>query len=66
VRGFIFIFFIILITGCNTTRPPQKPKKNWAEIYKNELKIAQENDDINSWIFFWPEYKKELKASNLK
>ena len=33
---------------------------NWAEVYKNELKIARENNDIESWMFFWPEYLKEL------
>ena len=61
MRGFIFILFIILISGCNTANLPQKPEKNWVKIYKNELKIAQENNDIDAWIFFWPEYRKELK-----
>ena len=49
----------LLLISCNSIKIKQK-EMNWAEVYKNELKIARENNDIESWMFFWPEYLKEL------
>jgi hypothetical protein len=61
----ILPFFLLL--GCATLHNP-KPfdaklppsEKNWRPIYEHELKVAIENDDIEAWSFFWPEYLKEL------
>ncbi len=49
----------LLLISCNSIKIKQK-EMNWVEVYKNELKIARENNDIESWMFFWPEYLKEL------
>jgi len=64
VRGIFILLIIILCCGCSHTKKPQKQEKKWLKIYENELNIARENDDINAWIFFWPEYIKERKKNN--
>lgn len=40
--------------------------KNWASIYEKELKIAIENEDMQAFYFFWPEYLKELSIIKCK
>ena len=57
----VFLLIIILCCGCSHTKKPHKQEENWLKIYENELNVARENDDINAWIFFWPEYIKELQ-----
>jgi len=63
VRGLLFGFFIIT-SGCFQHQNHQIVEKNWLEIYRQELIIAKDNNDIDAWIFFWPEYKKELNKNN--
>lgn len=41
---------------------PEK-QKNWELIYQQELKIARQNNDIESLRFFWPEYLKEREKN---
>jgi len=58
VRGFLFI--VLFLSGCVTQKNEQKFNKNWKQIYAQELKIALENDDNEAFMFFWPEYLKEI------
>tara|TARA_A100001011_G_scaffold344144_1_gene378992 strand:+ start:213 stop:413 length:201 start_codon:yes stop_codon:yes gene_type:complete len=58
------LFFLL---GCVTTHKPQPSDtkfkdsdRNWVKVYEHELKVAIENDDIEAWMFFWPEYLKEI------
>jgi len=53
----ILPFFLLF--SCSSIKIEQK-EINWIKVYENELKIARENNDIESWMFFWPEYLKEL------
>jgi hypothetical protein len=64
VLRFLIFFFLF---GCATIHKPQPSDtkfkdtdRNWAKVYEHELKVAIENDDIHAWMFFWPEYLKEI------
>lgn len=68
MRGIFILLIIILCGSCVSHKTPapqdSEPPKNkidWLQVYEKELIIARENDDVNAWIFFWPEYLKELK-----
>ena len=59
----------ILLGGCIVldTPPPPKPQdtlfvetdRNWVEVYRHELAVALENNDLESMRFFFQELKKE-------
>lgn len=34
-------------------------ERNWAEVYREEMKIATENDDREAWHFFFYELVRE-------
>tara|TARA_B100000902_G_scaffold399837_1_gene472901 strand:+ start:3043 stop:3243 length:201 start_codon:yes stop_codon:yes gene_type:complete len=64
VLRFLPCFFLL---GCAITHNPQlldtkfkDADRNWAKVYEHELKVALENDDVEAWMFFWPEYLKEV------
>ena len=57
------LLFYILLSGCSISKNELKPKKDWSEIYAEELKIAVENEDHEAFMFFWPEYLKEKGKS---
>ena len=33
--------------------------RDWAQVYRMEIKIAVENDDLDAYNFFFEEYMKE-------
>jgi len=56
----------ILLGGCIVldTPPPQdtlfvETDRNWVEVYRHELAVALENNDLESMRFFFQELKKE-------
>jgi hypothetical protein len=55
VRGLIFCF---IFSGC-VTHSPDPVKTDWEAVYEHELEVAKENEDLQAWMFFWPEYLKE-------
>ena len=67
---------LILVCGCVTNHNPKpvdtkfdESKRNWVEIYQNEIKIAIENQDRDAYKFFMFELLKEkirLKKLNEK
>lgn len=66
-------WLLLLLTSCAPQRSPQSSdvffdpdQQNWLKIYSNELKSARDNNDMDAWMFFWPEYLKELKKQNQK
>jgi hypothetical protein len=57
---------LILLSGCVSHHNPKLSntqlddnKLNWVEIYRNEIKIAVENDDEPAYHFFLLEFFKE-------
>ncbi len=65
---------LLLLCGCVTTHSPQpldtkfdESKRDWAEVYKLEMKAAIENEDEGAYHFFFGEYMKvrieQYKAS---
>lgn len=57
---------LVFLCGCVTTHNPQpidtefnENDRDWIEIYRNEIKIAVENDDIDAYNFFMFEWLKE-------
>jgi|TARA_B110000305_G_scaffold242157_1_gene320509 hypothetical protein len=54
---------LILLCSCVVKHNP-KPidtnfnpsKRDWVEVYREEIKIAIKNDDREAWSFFWREY----------
>lgn len=58
----------LLLTSCavkhnhspNDTKLDEN-KRDWLYVYKMELITAKENNDMEAWRFFFPEYLKELK-----
>ena len=53
---------LILLCGCVSVHNPQatdtqfdENKRDWVEIYTNEIKIAVENDDAEAYHFFMRE-----------
>tara|TARA_R100001129_G_C5118138_1_gene189229 strand:+ start:92 stop:301 length:210 start_codon:yes stop_codon:yes gene_type:complete len=53
------------LSGCVTSNPQPEDtrfdenKRDWLEIYRQELIIAQQNNDIEAWHFFIQEFVKE-------
>ena len=54
----ILFFVLFCLVGCVSS---DIKNKKWLTLYKKELIIAKENQDIDAWIFFQEEYQKELK-----
>lgn len=61
------LLIVALLSGCSHTKNLKpsdtkfdESKRNWVQIYENELRVAKENDDYDAFRFFWPEYLKEL------
>jgi len=59
------ILLLLLLSGCVTSNPQPEDtrfdenKRDWLEIYRQELIIAQQNNDIEAWHFFIQEFVKE-------
>lgn len=67
------LVLLLFFSGCTHTYNPQpidtifkERDKNWSLIYEKELKIALENEDMEAFYFFWPEYLKELSKNKCK
>lgn len=61
------LLIVAFLSGCSHTKNLKpsdtkfdESKRSWLQVYENELKVAIENDDGESYYFFWPEYLKEL------
>jgi len=57
---------LLFLSSCVSINQPNpniskinKNPKNWVKIYEHELQSARENNDLDAWRFFWPEYLKE-------
>ena len=57
---------LVLLCGCVTTHDPEPSdtkfdpaRRNWVEVYKNEIRIAVENEDLDAYHFFMQELIKE-------
>jgi len=70
---------LILLTSCIVPPGPtpkdtefDPSKRNWAEVYRHEIKRAVENEDSDAYHFFFQEYMRErirqerAKKSNAK
>jgi len=44
---------------------PELTKTNWETVYEQELESARKNDDLQAWMFFWPEYLKEREENRI-
>ena len=59
----------LLLLGCVSTRGPQpsdtefkEEDRNWKQVYSEEMRIANENNDVEAYYFFLQEIvKKEYK-----
>tara|TARA_Y100000590_G_scaffold143436_2_gene164778 strand:+ start:47659 stop:47889 length:231 start_codon:yes stop_codon:yes gene_type:complete len=67
-------FVLLLMTGCVVADTPQpsdtafdENKRDWIEVYKNEMRIAIDNEDEAAYHFYFQEYMrlriKEYKES---
>tara|TARA_R110000824_G_scaffold298350_2_gene486580 strand:- start:969 stop:1184 length:216 start_codon:yes stop_codon:yes gene_type:complete len=57
---------LLLLSGCVAHHNPQpidtkldESKRDWAEVYRHEIKIAVENEDIDAYNFFFKEYMRD-------
>ena len=57
---------LLLLCGCVVTHNPQpsdtafdESKRDWVEVYRQEIKAAVENEDEGAYHFFFQEYMKE-------
>lgn len=57
---------LILLSGCVVDNAPVPSDTafrdrdiNWVEVYKNEIKIAVDNEDEDAYNFFFKEYMRE-------
>lgn len=60
---------ILFFTSCKTLGPQHDPtpedtafdesKRDWAEVFKQEMKAAIENEDEGAYHFFFQEYMRE-------
>ena len=60
------LLLLLLLSGCVSHHDPQpvdtkfdESKRNWTEVYQNEVKIAIENEDVDAYHFFMQELIKE-------
>jgi hypothetical protein len=59
-------WLLLLLSSCVSVRSPQpsdtilnQNTKDWVKVYAQELEAARQNNDLDAWRFFWPEYLKE-------
>ena len=57
---------LVLLCGCVTLHDPRpinteldESKRDWIEIYRNEIRVAIENDDAGAYHFFMQELIEE-------
>ena len=57
---------MVLLTGCVVTHGPRpqdtefnNARRNWTQIYENEIRIAIANEDYESYYFFVQELIKQ-------
>ena len=57
---------MVLLTGCVVTHDPRPQdtefnnvRRNWTQIYENEIRIAIANEDYESYYFFVQELIKQ-------
>lgn len=57
---------VLLLCGCSVTHNPQpadtefdESKRDWIEVYRHEIKVAVDNEDIEAYNFFFEEYMRE-------
>lgn len=60
------LLLLILLTGCVSNHDPKsldtkfnESERDWLEVYRHEIKIAVENEDIDAYNFFFEEYMRE-------
>ena len=54
---------LLLLGGCVVSRPPslsdtalKEEGRDWVQVYRMEIKIAVDNDDLGGYNFFFEEY----------
>lgn len=54
---------LLLLGGCVASQPPssrqtefKEDSRDWAQVYRMEIKIAVENEDLDAYNFFFEEY----------
>ena len=57
---------LILLSGCVIDNAPapndttfRTKNRDWAKVYRNEMRIAVNNDDLDAYNFFFEEYMRE-------
>ena len=57
---------LLLLGGCVGFQPPslrqtefKEGSRDWVEVYRNEIKIAVDNEDLHAYNFFFEEYMRE-------
>ncbi len=62
---------LLLVCGCVTTHDPQpvdtnfdNSRRDWAEVFVHEIKVAGENKDYGAYYFFMQELIKEHYRRN--
>jgi hypothetical protein len=60
------LIFLLLLSGCCSNKSPtdsdtylNEEDRDWAEIYRMEIKRAVDNDDEDAYHFFFKEYMRE-------
>jgi|TARA_R110002096_G_scaffold65459_5_gene159408 hypothetical protein len=60
------LIFLLLLSGCYSNKSPtasdtylNEEDRDWAEIYRMEIKRAVDNDDEDAYHFFFKEYMRE-------
>ena len=66
---YLLTVLILLFTSCKSLDPKHNPtpedtvfdesKRDWLEVFKHEIKVAVENDDVDAYNFFFEEYMRE-------
>ena len=66
---YLLAVLILLFTSCKILGPKHNPapedtafdesKRDWLEVFKHEIKVAVENDDVDAYNFFFEEYMRE-------
>tara|TARA_Y100000287_G_C14117018_1_gene302991 strand:- start:20 stop:280 length:261 start_codon:yes stop_codon:yes gene_type:complete len=63
----LYVIILILVVSCTTPNIPQSkqlPKKDWVKIYKHEIRVALQNEDMWAYYFFAEELRNEIKRVN--
>lgn len=60
------LIFLLLLSGCYSNKSPtvsdtylNEEDRDWAQIYRMEIKRAVDNDDEDAYHFFFKEYMRE-------